>query len=188
MEEEWRDIPGYEGKYQVNISTKEGRCRSLNFKGHTGVIKELSNKLNINGRISWNLYKDGVPRNMQAAYWIAITYTELVQNEYFEGAEIDHIDTDTTNNNPLNLRWATSKEQQNNPLTKQHHKESANGIRNLNNANSKKVEQTSLSNEFIASFLSMADAERKTGVNRKNICSCCQGKRSSAGGYVWRYA
>ena len=185
--EEWRNVPGFEGRYQIDISTKEGKCRSLSYRGHIGIIRELSNNINVNGRITWNLYKNGTPKNMQAAYWIALTYPELVQNEYFEGAEIDHIDTDPLNNHPSNLRWATSKEQQNNPLTKHHHRVSAVGIHNLNNANSKKVVQTTVDSEFIASFLSMADAERKTGINKKNICSCCQGKRNLAGGYKWSY-
>ena len=35
--EEWKDVVGYEGKYQV---TTTGRIRTLNFKG-TGLIKEL---------------------------------------------------------------------------------------------------------------------------------------------------
>ena len=41
--EEWRDIPGFEGLYQISIDTKEGRCRSLNFN-RSGKVKELSNK------------------------------------------------------------------------------------------------------------------------------------------------
>jgi hypothetical protein len=39
---------------------------------------------------------------------------------------IDHIDTNTFNNNVDNLRWVTYKENQNNPLTKQHKKNKSN--------------------------------------------------------------
>ena len=35
--EEWKDVVGYEGKYQV---TATGRIRTLNFKG-TGIAQEL---------------------------------------------------------------------------------------------------------------------------------------------------
>lgn len=31
------------------------------------------------------------------------------------------------------------------------------------------------------------EAERQTGINRNNICSCCTGKLKTAGGYHWEY-
>lgn len=31
------------------------------------------------------------------------------------------------------------------------------------------------------------EAEEKTGIARGNICSCCKGKRKTAGGYHWKY-
>ena len=31
------------------------------------------------------------------------------------------------------------------------------------------------------------EAERQTGINRNNICSCCGGKLKTAGGYHWEY-
>lgn len=42
--------------------------------------------------------------------------------------QVDHIDTDIYNNHYTNLRWVTPKENMNNPLTKQHQKESLKGI------------------------------------------------------------
>lgn len=80
--EEWRDIPGYD--YGVSISSKEGKC--INLK--TGKI--LRNTVNKSSkRILWDLHNNGKRNCQQAARWIAITYPELVQNEYFDGAEID---------------------------------------------------------------------------------------------------
>ena len=119
--EEWRDVPGFNGKYQIDISTKEGRCRSLRYN-KTGLAKELTNNINHEGRIYWHLSKNGKAFNKQSAYWIALTYPELVQNEYFEGAEIDHIIPLSAGgtNHPSNLRWVTHKGNMNNPLTKEH--------------------------------------------------------------------
>lgn len=119
--EEWRDVPGFNGKYQIDISTKEGRCRSLSYN-KTGLAKELTNNINHEGRIYWHLSKNGKAFNKQSAYWIAITFPELVQNEYFEGAEIDHIIPLSAGgtNHPSNLRWVTHKGNMNNPLTKEH--------------------------------------------------------------------
>lgn len=122
---EWRKVPGFE-RYEISIKTKEGECRSLNYR-RTGKTKVFSNVKNSCGRVNWRLYKDNNGYLQQAAVWIALTYPELVENEYFEGAEIDHIDTDPLNNHPSNLRWVTRKGNQNNPLTRKHRSEVMSG-------------------------------------------------------------
>lgn len=201
----WRDIPGKENEYQISIETKEGKCRSLNFRNVKGKIKELSNSHNKTRYINWNI--SGVVK--QAAVWIAITYPELVQNEYFEGAEIDHIDTDPLNNHPSNLRWVTHKQNENNPLTRQHISDSNIGrklsyehVRKIvaihkgvplteehkqkigqslkgklvNRADaSKPVEQLTKDGASIRTYESAAQAARETGLNKSNICNCCRG-------------
>lgn len=197
---EWRDVPGYEGKYQINIDTPQGRCRSLDYN-HTGKVRELTNKPNKKGRLYWTLSKDGSQVTQQAAVWIAITYPELVQNEYFPGAQIDHIDTDPMNNHPSNLRWVTPKGNCNNPLTKQHISESAKGRiiseetrkkmseSHLNHPDmSKSVIQFSLNNEILHFYPSVMQASRETGVDYRNISTCCRGQYKSAGGFIWKYA
>ena len=108
--EEWRKVPGFD--YEISIATKEGKCRNIK----TGNI--FVNRPDKRGRLSWSLRKRNVPHTKQAAKWIALTFPELVQNKYFKGAEIDHIDTDRLNNHPSNLRWVTHKENMNNPLTR----------------------------------------------------------------------
>ena len=40
---------------------------------------------------------------------------------------------------------------------------------------------------FIAEYSSMGDAERKTGINRKQIFKSCKGLHITSGGYIWRY-
>lgn len=37
-------------------------------------------------------------------------------------------------------------------------------------------------------FDSGKQAEERTGINAKNIASCCTGKRKTAGGFTWRHA
>ena len=41
--------------------------------------------------------------------------------------------------------------------------------------------------KILKMFYSIREAERKTGVNNRNICSCCKGRQKSAGGYRWKY-
>jgi hypothetical protein len=196
--EEWRNIPGFEGKYQISISTKEGKCRRV-FKHH---IKELNQTINKkDGRIRWCLLKDKVKIGQQAARWIALTYPELVRNEWFEGAEIDHIDTDRLNNHPSNLRWVDRKTQQNNPLTKKHISESKKGTIQTEESKEKKrqkllnrpdhskwVIKLNTNNEILHFYPSTKQAERETGLLASSIGDCCRGKHKTCGGFVWKYA
>lgn len=41
---------------------------------------------------------------------------------------------------------------------------------------------------LIKLFDSAKDAQEETGINRKNISTCCLGQRNSAGGYNWKFA
>lgn len=47
--------------------------------------------------------------------------------------------------------------------------------------------QFSLSGVFIKEFPSTHKAGKTTGINAKNISSCCRGELLSAGGYLWSY-
>lgn len=201
MEENWRNVPGFDN-YQTSIDTPEGRCRSLNLYSHKTPIV-LSNKpCKRDGRIKWILRKGGKSFCKQAARWIAITYPELVQNEYFEGAQIDHIDTNPLNNHPSNLRWVTPKENINNPLTKEHRSASLKGrtfstatrekfsVANKNNRyTSKPVKQYTKTGELVATYPSINEAHRVTNISPTAISRCCRKypKFKTAGGYVWTY-
>ena len=53
---------------------------------------------------------------------------------------------------------------------------------------SKKILQFTKSGEFIKEWPSMIEASKQLKINHGHICSCCNGIRKSAGGYVWKYA
>lgn len=193
---EWRDVPGYEGLYQISISTKEGKCRRIYKNGKNHIIQKKPRKDYNHYRQYWTLCKNGKLKTHQAAKWIAITYPELVQNKWFEGAEIDHIDTDRLNNQPSNLRWVTGEENRNNPLSKQHLRE--HNIK-LGLKRQKWVIQLSRNNEILHFYKSTVEAGKETGISNNNIINCCNSKFlyngkgyyyqvKTAGGYKWKYA
>lgn len=202
MEEEiWKDVPGYDGLYQISISTREGKCRSVNYRD-TGKIRVFSNTPNKStGYIYWVLRKDGKSITQQAAVWIALTYPELVEGDYFPGATIDHKDTNRLNNQPSNIRWVTRKDNCNNPLTKIHMSESQKGKKESNETRKRKrdamlnhpskskwIIKLSRHNEILHFYPSIQQASRDTGINRCCINDCCLGKQKTAGGYTWKYA
>ena len=180
-----RTVPGYEEYYAIDISTKEGKCFSI----RTG--KYLSDQYSERDRRNyWGLYKDGKQIRQQAARWIALTFPELVENEYFEGAVIDHKDTDRMNNHPSNLRWVTPLDNSRNPLTMVHNAEAHKGVFVNHPKLSKRVEQYTIDGEYITEYPSVSDASRRTGINLGDIASCCRKREhcKTAGGYVWKYA
>lgn len=49
------------------------------------------------------------------------------------------------------------------------------------------IEQYTMQNEYIATYSSMRQAEKETGISRELISATCKGKRDSAGEYIWKY-
>lgn len=193
MMNKWRIIPGFEG-YEICVDTKEGRCRNIK----TG--KELSVNPDKKGRINWNIKG----HTKQAAVWIALTYPELICNEWFDGAEIDHIDTDKSNNFPSNLHWVDRKGNQNNPITKQNMSNAKLGGK-LSDDHKKKLSEShknilinrcdlsllvvkmDTENNVLKIYPSIREAERETGILHSSISNCLHGKSKTSGGYKWRY-
>lgn len=52
---------------------------------------------------------------------------------------------------------------------------------------SKKIYQYDKAYNLIAEYSSLTEASEKTGINRGNIGQVCNGKRKTAGNYIWKY-
>lgn len=55
-------------------------------------------------------------------------------------------------------------------------------------ANSKPINMYSKDGVFIRSFASAREAELSLGISHSHISQCCHNKRSSTGGYGWKFA
>jgi group I intron endonuclease len=55
-------------------------------------------------------------------------------------------------------------------------------------AHNKPIQQKSLDGTPIKDWISATNASRTLNIERRNIQSCCRGRRKSAGGYKWIYA
>lgn len=147
------------------------------------------------GYISMYLSEKGVKK---------FTHIHVLVAEMFvpnsEGKSIvHHIDGDARNNNPSNLMWVTASQHRTihnemfNPMKgktgKQNHFYGKHHTEETIKKLSKPVEQWSKDGKnLIAKYASAREASRQTKVSNGHICSCCKGKRKTAGGYVWRYA
>ena len=70
------------------------------------------------------------------------------------------------------------------PLSEAHKKAISDAMKGVN---AKKVMQLTKSGELIKEWQSMSEASKQLKINCSNICSCCNGIRKYASGYVWKY-
>jgi group I intron endonuclease len=81
---------------------------------------------------------------------------------------------------------------ENNPFYGKHHSEETKRklsqlAKGRKSSRCKIVLQFDKNNTFIEEYPSLTDASKKTGCRLSDICSCCNGKLKSAGGFIWRY-
>ena len=173
INENWKDIEGYNGLYQIS---NLGRVKSLNYR-NTGKEKILKPcKIN-NGYLLVALCKNGKSKHYLVHRLVAEHFITNPDNK----SCIDHINTDRTDNRVCNLRWVTHKENINNPLTIDKH------LKKLKENFSKPILQLTLTGELVKKWYSAAEAAKELGINQNCICQCCKGKYKTANGYIWRY-
>ena len=169
--ENWKAIAGYEGIYEVSDM---GRVKSL---GNDKYRKEkiLKPRKNTGGYPYVNLYKDGKRKTITVHRLVAKAFIPNHNNL----ETVNHKDEVKTNNVADNLEWMSQRDNNNYGT---HNKRMAEAL-------SKQVQMfDKFTGELLATFPSLMEAERVTGIDDGNISKCCLGKLKSAGGYVWRYA
>jgi len=102
--EEWKDIKGYEGKYQVS---NLGRVKSLSRLATWGDRQYTKKEIILKGALSSGYYAVGLHKNNKGK---KIRIHQLVWNAFGDGRVsshnlvIDHIDENKLNNNIANLQ------------------------------------------------------------------------------------
>lgn len=179
--EEWRGVVGYEGMYEVS---NLGRIRSLN----RVVSRSDGERRNIKGKIlKTRIDKHGYERidlkiNGKSKLWLVHRIVAMAFIEKKKGCNyIDHIDGNRSNNLPSNLRWCTISENNTYPIAIANRRKAACDLEI-------KVAQYTKDMVLINSFSGANEAKRQTGIWNGHITECCQGKRKTAGGYIWKYA
>ena len=190
MKEIWKDIEDYEG-YQVS---NFGRVRSLDRYDGRGwwikgrILKPIMDK---KGYLTVGLSKNNQRKTFKVHRLVALHFIPNIENK----PEIDHINTIKTDNtvwlnedgsvnfDKTNLRWATPKENSNNPLSIIKKSESKKGIKNNRH---QPVLQYDKDGNFIREWDTMTEAETTLNITHK-IHYVCQCKRKTCGGYIWKY-
>ena len=119
--EEWKDIKGYEGLYQVsdwgNVKSlpRLSKRTSSRHRGTSILIEEriIKQSLQTSGYRVVGLNKDGKNKQFQVHRLVAEAFIPNPDDK----PEIDHINTIRTDNRVENIRWCTHIENMNNPIT-----------------------------------------------------------------------
>ena len=171
MQEIWRDIIGYEGRYQVSDL---GNVKSL-FR-HKKILKPAKDK---DGYLKVVLYKDGERKNFFVHRLVAETFIPNPENK----PEVNHDDGNKENCCVSNLYWATKSENMQHAFKNGLHKI----IKGSEHVLSRKVNQYDLQGNLIKTWDCIMDIERELGIKTSNICACCKGKRKTLHKYIWQY-
>lgn len=172
--EVWRDIPEYEGLYQVS---NFGNVKSLHF----GKEKLLKLQKNNKGYLYVNLYNNKYSKRFLIHRLVAKCFLEAI-----EGKDIvNHKDQNPLNNNVDNLEFCTY--QYNATYNNAHIKRGEKTKGRPNYKRRKSVLQYSLEGEFIKEWESGKIAGETLNINNTNITQCCKGNRKSSGDFIWKY-
>jgi hypothetical protein len=172
--EDFKDVKGYEGLYQVS---NHGRIRSLVLRN--GEKRILKPTVTSSGYMSVSLCKNKVKKTASIHRLVAVSF--LGESSLC----VNHKDGNKSNNNVENLEWLTYSDNINH------------GIKmGLIKPNTKKIAQEKRkvvlqinphTNEIVAIYSSAHEAAAINKYNRGNICSCCRGEKQTAHKYQWRY-
>ena len=106
IEEIWKDIPDYDGVYQVS---NLGNVRSFknNRHGLTNKPKLLKRGLSSNGYLTVNLWRNKVKKAFCVHVLVAMAFLNHTPNGY--KIVIDHINNDKLDNKVSNLQLTTNR-------------------------------------------------------------------------------
>lgn len=191
--EVWKDVKGYEGRYQVS---NFGRVKSLERKVLTRrkngyyyntvpekVLKPTLSTGKTGGYPTVKLMKDNKGKTVKVHRLVAEAFIPNPNNY----SDVNHKDEDKTNNHVSNLEWCSRKYNNEYGTRKNRiysHPNYKRTIRDLGKERRKPVKGTNIKTGEVRIYESMLEAE-KDGFYNQNISRVCRGKAKTHKGYTW---
>nr|UVX78837.1 MAG: zinc-binding loop region of homing endonuclease [Bacteriophage sp.] len=171
MEEIWKDISGYEGKYQVSNFGRIKNSKGLILK----TIKDKDSYLTI------NLYKNRKIKTFKIHRLVAEAFISNPNNYPC----VNHKDENKENNCIENIEWCNHKYNSNYGTVIERRVKNTDW-KQIAEKQSKTVLQFKKDGDFVKEWLSTQECGRN-GFDSGAVSSCCNGKRKSHKGFIWKY-
>ena len=179
MTEIWKDIEGYDGKYQVS---NLGRVRSVDRIALVGGFNHNKTML-YRGKIrKQTLTTAGyliVPMHKYPNISVHRAVAKAFVFGYFEGAQVNHKDENKQNNRAENLEWVTCKEN----INYGSHNQKCKFKKNL--VQGHPVQQYTIDGKLIKTYETKNDAVRTLKTSHKTLCKAIE-TQSILKGYLFK--
>ena len=187
MMEEWRDIKGFEGYYQVsNLGRVKSLPREIRYanggsrKNDGGI---LTPRTKGKGYLGVSLSNDKEQVSKSVHRLVAEAFIPKPNREL----AINHINGIKTDNRIENLEWTSYRENNLHAYHSLGRKAPMDGRTGKSSPYSKIVYQIQ-DGKVINTFFGVREAERITGIGSSHISKACRGIQKTAGGFRWQYA
>lgn len=165
MKEVWKEIIGYDKKYEVSNLGRIKSCAGGKYK----YDRLLKGSIKNNGYILVCLLLNKKKVYKLIHRLVAEYFIDNPENK----KEVDHINNIKTDNRVSNLRWVTGYENRSNKNSKQYP--------------GRKVVQYTLSMEYVRVYKNAYEAAKTHNIDSSGIRGACKGRMRYFKGFIWKY-